>query len=416
MNTAQNDHLLQEIQSLQFTNRGAAERLLLTFVQDVFPELNAIKVELRPLAVSLNSFNGFITLGHGGRLFFKTHVEPGSVVNEYYNSKLLADSGYKIMRPRYTSTEYGKQFLIYDVIEAPSVFDVARAIEQGRHVTRSLRDTLPALTEAQNAADNGLLVIYERTLSAQPAEEAAKAAVHQLFYHRLGERYRTFYEGRPFEMPALTLPWETLLSRSWTINGTHYSGNLMTAIDLARQTLSPAKPAISIVGHGDAHNGNVFFTTDGLMYFDPAFGGRHHPLLDLAKPIFHNVFATWMYHAQEVSQALNITVHDDGYMLTVEHDYTPSAVRKMFFDSKIERVLKPLIRDMKRQHGWSPLYWRTLLKSALMCCPLLTMNLADRTKFPASVGLLGLAFAVEMGLPSYGNQHNMLDAALYSIE
>jgi len=48
-------------------------------------------VELRPLAVSLNSFNGFLTLANGGRLFFKTRG-PGSVIGEYYNSKLLADA------------------------------------------------------------------------------------------------------------------------------------------------------------------------------------------------------------------------------------------------------------------------------------------------------------------------------------
>jgi len=57
-------------------------------------------VELRPLAVSLNSFNGFLTLRDGSKLFYKTHVEPGSVIDEYYNTTLLAEAGYPIIKPR----------------------------------------------------------------------------------------------------------------------------------------------------------------------------------------------------------------------------------------------------------------------------------------------------------------------------
>ncbi len=162
-----NDSRLQRIQSLQFSDKAAAEALLLDFVRATFPNLDVIGVELRPLAVSLNSFNGFLALADGGRLFFKTHVEPGSVINEYYNSTLLAQSGYPVILPRYASTEYGKQFLIYDVIESPSVFDVARAIERGE------RDDLPELAAAQNRADDQLLQIYSRTWEPQTADETA---------------------------------------------------------------------------------------------------------------------------------------------------------------------------------------------------------------------------------------------------
>jgi hypothetical protein len=56
--------------------------------------------------------------------------------------------------------------------------------------------------------------------------------------------------------------------------------------------------------------------------------------------------------------------------------------------------------------------WRAYLKAALMCCPLLTMNLRDRARFPAEIGLLGLCFAVEMGLMSDPAQSSLIDAAL----
>ena len=103
-------------------------------------EPSPLSVELRPLAVSLNSFNGFMTLTDGTRLFYKTHTEPDSVIDEYYNTTTLADAGYPVIKPLYSSTEWGKQLLIYEVIEDSSVFDVAWAIEIGES------DQLPQLT------------------------------------------------------------------------------------------------------------------------------------------------------------------------------------------------------------------------------------------------------------------------------
>ncbi|MCC7446853.1 MAG: hypothetical protein IT324_05515 [Anaerolineae bacterium] len=405
--TLPNDTLLQQIQALQFQDRTAAEALLLTFIRATFPDLDATAVQLRPLAVSLNSFNGFLTLASGKRLFFKTHVEPGSVISEYYNTQLLADVGYPIIRPVYSSTEYGKQLLIYDVIESPSVFDVAHAIEQGE------RDDLAELTVAQNETDAKLADIYRRTLQWQTAEEAAQAPVHQLFYHRLGARYEQFYVGKTLALPGANLSWEELCQRQWVINGVRYQGTLGETIDRARTAIRPDQAGWSIIGHGDAHNGNVFFTPDGLVYFDPAFGGRHHPLLDLTKPLFHNVFATWMYHPQEVNAALHISWHDDGTTLTVAHDHRPSDCRRMFFASKIQ-VVESLIGELRSNGRLTP-DWRTFLKSALLCCPLLTMNLADPNRFSPPITLLGLCCTVEMGMTSVGTERHLLNEHLDRI-
>lgn len=402
---------LEQIQRLQFTDRPAAEAMLLDFVREVFPALHSTAVELRPVATSLNSFNGFLTLADKRQLFFKTHVEPDSVVDEYYNSSLLANAGYPIISPLYASTEYGKQFLIYKRIDSPSVFDVAREVERGAS------EKLPALTAAQNHADEELFNIYLSTLDWQSAEEAAQAPVHQLFYHRLGERFQQYYAGNSFMLPGKgALDWEELFSRSWVINGVNFLRTPAEMIERARSILSPDREGWSIIGHGDAHNGNVFDTPKGFVYFDPAFAGQHSPLLDLAKPLFHNVFATWMYHPQEVAAKLAIKWVDDGKEIHVEHNYQPSAVRRMFFESKIQRVVKPLILEMSRQRPDMIHEWRSYLKAALMCCPLLTMNLADRERFPAEIGLLGLCFALEMGNESVGPKRSLIDRYLNKVD
>ena len=121
--------LLYEIQQLQFSARSDAEALLLAFVRDTFPHLAIMSLELRPQAISLNSFNGFLTLADGTRLFFKTHVEQDNLISEYYNAQMLSSAGYPVIQPLYSSTQSGQQLRIYTLIDEHPVYVVARAID-----------------------------------------------------------------------------------------------------------------------------------------------------------------------------------------------------------------------------------------------------------------------------------------------
>ena len=125
------DKDLQIIQSLQFTNPIEANQLLLTFIKENLP-FKIKEVMLRPLAVSLNSINGFLTTEAGEKLFFKTHIEPQSIIHEYYNSTVLAEAGYPIIQPIFSSTEWGKQLLIYKFFDLPSLFNVINEIETNK--------------------------------------------------------------------------------------------------------------------------------------------------------------------------------------------------------------------------------------------------------------------------------------------
>ncbi len=412
------DNRLQEIQSLQFVDKVRAEALLKTFISEIFP-LHIVEVELRPLATSLNSFNGFLKLADGRQLFFKTHTEPDSVIQEYYNSTMLAGAGYPVIQPILRSNEWGKQLLIYEVVEDPPVFDVAWTIENGA------TEDFAALQKAQNKADENLFELYMAALNQQTSEEAAKAGIHQLFYHRLtGGRLERFYgplPGKSGQEVSLTLPIGTtsmreVRRRKWIINGQHYTVTLDDLIDQAIALLNPAQSGPSIIGHGDAHNGNVFFrkASNELVYFDPAFAGRHHPLLDLTKPLFHNVFAMWMYFPQEKARDLHITIHADNQTWQVQHDYSLPPVRKMFLTSKVDHVLLPVLRELKSR-SWLQDNWRRYLKAALFCCPFLTMNLSDQTRFPPEISLLGLTMAIEMGAESH-HHRSYIDQVLDSID
>jgi hypothetical protein len=204
----------------------------------------------------------------------------------------------------------------------------------------------------------------------------------------------------------------------WVVNGQVYHETLDDMIARAVTLLQPAQAGPAIIGHGDAHNGNVFFRrgaeTNRLVYFDPAFAGLHHPLLDLTKPLFHNVFAMWMYFPREKADRLSISLSPDGNRWHVDYDYVLHPVREMFLHSKVDRVLVPALREL-RYRDWLRDDWRAYLKAALFCCPFLTMNLADGAKFPPEISLLGLSMAVEMGGESQG-QRSIIDLILDQIE
>ncbi len=407
------DDLLQRIRDLQHTDRSGAEALLLPFLQEELPyDITAVK--LTPSAVSLNSFNGFVTLADGSERFFKSHTETNTVIDEYYNTELLAEAGYPIIQPIFQSTTPGRQLLLYEVVRDSSVFDVAWSIE---HEGRA--DLLPELSAAQGRADDELLRLYRATMQHQTAEEAAQAPIHQLFHHRLTKgRFELFYGGlRRMLLPDHEDLVANVLGWRWEINGRAYAETLSDITKRAIELLVPSQAGASVIGHGDAHNGNVFFraneTPPSLLYFDPAFAGRHSPLLDLVKPLFHNVFAMWMYYPEEKRKSTHISMERHGDTVHVEVDCALPPVRRMFLESKVQRVLIPILRDLK-ERGELRSNWRAYLKAALFCCPMLTMNLADSQKFPPEISLLGLVMSVEMGAESQG-ERSLIDATLDTV-
>lgn len=395
---------LTTIQQMQFRERAKAELLLRRwFAQHM--DLSVESVTLTPRPVSLNSFNGIYRVD-GNEYFFKTHVEDQGVLQEYYHAELLYNAGYNVVLPLRTLHEQGQQMVVYPVIHEPVMFDLMREVETGNKAQAN--DEMLVAAEERECAH--LLDIYASTLTSSSAEEHAQAPIHQLFWHRLtGGRLKSFYSEQFFPLPEAStqesrgLVFEELLKYRWTINGEDIGtgddeyATLGAMIEQARTVLQPEQALYTVIGHGDAHFGNVFLEEQAsYRYFDPAFAGRHSPVLDSVKPFFHNVFATWMYFPQDVARDLQISVslRDERIILELNYELTP--VRQAIMQTKYMKLLKPLIA-LLRERDALPANWRELFRLALMCCPLLTVNLLDTTKRPASICWLGLSQVMQMG-------------------
>ncbi len=396
---------LATIQKMQFTEREKAERLLRWWFARHM-NLQVKRVTLTPKAVSLNSFNGFYS-ANGEEYFFKTHVEEQGVLEEYYHAELLEQAGYNVVRPLKALREEGRQMVVYPVVRWPVMFDLMRAVETGK----AEEGTLETLVAAEQRECERLLDIYAKTLAFSSAEEHARAPIHQLFWHRLaGERYQSFYAGKAVPLPDSSrlrteISFEELLRCRWTIYAKEAGEmrerrlplTLGELVEQAQVVLKPEREGMTSVGHGDAHFGNIFLEEQtGYLYFDPAFAGRHTPLLDVVKPLFHNVFATWMYFPEEVAQDLHISVKVKDTHIYVEHDYALTPVRQAILTTKIEALLKPL-QHMLSSRNALPDDWADVLRLALMCCPLLTINLLDKRRMSAEICWLGLVQVMQMG-------------------
>ncbi|MGZ3608516.1 MAG: HAD family hydrolase, partial [Ktedonobacteraceae bacterium] len=394
------EHLdsLATIQHMQFQEREKAELLLQRWLARHMNVL-AESVTLTPKAVSLNSFNG-VYRSDGEEYFFKTHIEEQGILEEYYNAEQLYQAGYNIVRPLRTIHEGGQQMVIYPVVHWPVIFDLMRAVEVGNSEEYSC--DLLVTAEKQECAR--LLDIYQATFTQSTAIEHARAPIHQLYWHRLvGGRFKSFYEGKHIQYPPGTytqeddISFNELLALRWVINGVSQQKTLGELVERAEVVLDPAQDALTVIGHGDAHFGNVFLEKrERFLYFDPAFAGRHSPLLDIIKPLFHNVFATWMYFPQIIAQDLQLTVLRHGMTIAVDHNYKLTPVRQAILQAKVEYLIRPLMAKL-RARELLPIYWNEIVQLAMMCCPLLTINLLDGDRMPPSISWLGLSQAVQTG-------------------
>jgi hypothetical protein len=401
---------LVEIQRLQFSDRAQAEAALFAFLA---PDISGLeRVVVNTKAESLNSINGFLTI-EGREHFFKTHTEEheteGSSADarELYNTELLRAAGYPVILPGLVRTLPGKQIAIYEKIEFPTLFDVAKKEEDLLLRGAAPSPVASALIDAQRRLDAKIFEIYGRTL-ALPARPTKGAPIHQLFSERLreGRRVDDFYRGKAVHLPGAEVPFERISTLEWTINGVSYRETIADLIALARRVLDAGRPTATVCGHGDAHNGNVWVEDGGkhLWYFDAAFAGHHDPLLDVVKPLFHNALARWMYFPDEAVRELDIDYAISGTRIEVRHSFRPSELRRAFFDSKVDEVLVPTVERLANE-GALPADWKDALRAALFCCPFLTVNLAAAPnragkldeRYDPAIRLLGLSMAVEIG-------------------
>lgn len=389
---------------------GVAEMLLVGLLHDLF-QVNATNVAINYDQYSLNSLNGFFDDGDQ-QYFFKFHQEEGeeAMSGEYYRADIVARAGLPVDQPLMMSTLPGEQILVYKRRSDPRFSDVLRALDAA-HDERSAKEAVAA----EERLNRTVLSVYLNTLHPVTEGQVSGEPVHRLFHDRLttaldavypGGRLASFYVGKGFTFPGVTLSWEEFAAARFVIGGIEYERTIGELFDAAYGRLAPSQLADAggVTAHGDAHNANVWYSRHDdradLSFFDPAFAGEHIPtLLAEVKTTFHNVLAHpfWLYDPAVAEERFNATARYENGKLFADFDWQLSPVRQALLDVKATAMWRPLLQDLKVR-SMLPADWRDVVRLGLFLCPTLVMNLrAGATTHNPTSSLIGFSVAVMTG-------------------
>ena len=138
-----------------------------------------------------------------------------------------------------------------------------------------------------------------------------------------------------------------------------------------------------------------------LVLFDPAFAGKTIPaLLGEVKATFHNIFAhpLWLYTPDLADKAF--ASRPSG--VADAHRRHPrlgawGSCARQFLALKRDRYWRPLLRPPRGDAARCPATGRTMMRSALFCCPTLVMSQLPGPERSPSISLLGFAVSTMCG-------------------
>ena len=364
--------------------------------------LEVASVELTLDEYSLNSANGKVRFGDGHAEFFKFHQEEGEEANitEYYRGYLLAEAGLPVEVPIRVAGKPGRQIALYELRTEARMADVCLEIERAEGGAALLP---PDLTCARRALDRSIGESFLSSL--RPASSSSRgAAIHQLFHHRLTDAAGRFPGGRYASWYLADPEFSRLADHRFVVNGIEYRLSLREVAATAALLLDPSVLACEpiVTAHGDDHQGNIWVVNrqDDVepRLFDPAFAGSDTPaLLAAVKATFHNVFAHpfWLYNPEEAADRFAVEFEVRSEVISIRADLALSPLRRGILESVAELVWTPLLAELSRREELAD-DWRSTVRAALSCCPLLVMNLVCRGR-PEPIRYLGLARVVMAG-------------------
>ena len=402
-----------EIRAIARHDRAKAEGMLETFIAGLF-HIPVTELAINLDHYSLNSLNGFFASA-GKDYFFKFHQEEGEeqMRGEYYRADILARAGLPVDQPVHISTLPGEQLLVYKRRSDPRFSDVLLDIEGSDD-----DDAIARAVAAEAGLNDHILSCAKSSLQPITPTQSADEPIHRLFHARLvdqpdghypGGRLARFYVGKRFRFPGeVWLGWEQIRDARPVVNGVEHRNSLGAMFDLAYVRYAPERLADAggIIGHGDAHNANVWYLrgvlADHLAFFDPAFAGDKVPsLVAEVKSTFHNIFAHpyWLYNPEIAADRFCAQVQLEGGLLRIDTDWAPSAVRKALLRTKAEHFWQPWLAHLAGQ-AVLPEDWEEVIRIGLFLSPTLVMNLnagegADLHNPTSSA--IGLAVALAAG-------------------
>jgi hypothetical protein len=279
----------------------------------------------------------------------------------------------RVQHPRMSST--GE--LVYDWFQGSSQAELrlsyltsTQRIEEQRSVI-----IFAELKKAEDTLRAWRLSINENGFHPRPT-------IHRFFYERLRDcRLDTFYNSG-VKISGQCLSFKEFSESPLVINGVQYR-SLSTLLKQAEVVLAPDQDwgASSIFGLGDGHGGNVMIGTSTLssrsreiLYVDYEVAGFHSPILDIAKPLYNDVFFNILYEDLLNNPRYIVTsfIHNQ---IIIDFDSELDPLSRAIFEIKRRYLLQPFCR-VAQGHGFNLFSEENMRKLGflLLACAVLSRN------------------------------------------
>ncbi|KAI1199609.1 hypothetical protein F5X97DRAFT_341573 [Nemania serpens] len=247
---------------------------------------------------------------------------------------------------------------------------------------------------------------YRSSLSLPIDASLARQNIQRLFHDRLVDdrRINEFY-GQGMTLAGDTFSLEELLSLHWVINGQPYPP-LREAFDEAKKIVAPDSVQMSscpaVFGLGDSHGGNVMFSplnekggASKVMFIDHEVAGFHPVMLDLAKPLYYDVFFETLYRKllpENVHRALRYSVCRDSNTIIVDMPPLADSLTQAILDIKLRYLVKPLCDEIRKKGGGLEDHLPLLGNALFLCATVGGTDFTDCEEGFVSNFAIGLVF------------------------
>ncbi|KAI1115915.1 hypothetical protein F5Y14DRAFT_460090 [Nemania sp. NC0429] len=283
----------------------------------------------------------------------------------------------RILKPRMASSVE----LLYPYFSGNTESDLRLSyIQSGRQDMNLVESIL--YIELVRAEDT--LRAYRSYLSLRADPAVARQNIQRLFHDRLVDdrRMKESY-GQGMTLAGETFSLEELLSLRWIINGQSYP-SLREAFDEARKIVAPDSALMlscpMVFGLGDSHGGNVMFSplneqggTGRVIFIDHEVARFHPVMLDLAKPLYYDVFYETLYRQLlpgNAHQALQYRICKESNSIIVDLPPVTDSLTQAILDIKLQYLVKPLCDEIRKQGGNLEDHMPVLANAMFLCATL----------------------------------------------
>ncbi|KAI1363487.1 hypothetical protein F5Y08DRAFT_340671 [Xylaria arbuscula] len=326
--------------------------------------------------------------------------------DEIHGANLASKFFHRVEIPRISTAGQ----LLYPFWRGTTESDLRLSYARGGHTDSSAIGTVlhVELVKAEDA-----LRAYRKSLSLDAQCERPDDKVQRFFYDRVLDnvRFKEFY-GAGVRIRDECIPAKKFLELRWCINGKEYPC-LRTLFENALDVTDPKSFQVSscpiAFGLGDAHGGNILVSSAPqersgckVLFVDYEVAGFHPVMLDLAKPLYNDVFFKTLYSdLLPATSETGLNYEVTNGTIIVQFSPVIDIMAQAVLNIKTRYLICPLCDEVENI-GISLETFVPLLSNALLLCATLTRNFVKDEKalirnFTAGILLAGAMDWVQLG-------------------